>query len=1091
MKRIQRWLSCVLCALPGLVLAQPTVEIVSIKGRGEHSRAAAGPWEPVRVQQRVATGTWLQTRADSRMGLLWPDETTTTLGANTVAQVQQAEGAPARRNIMDFQKGRGRFETKTPSKNFAVTTPTGLAAIRGTEWLVEVADDGASAFTVVEGEVELSNDLGKLLVASNEQGFLERGKAPYKRRVQNARERVQWVSSVTVDPSRYAGADPGAAALFVRADEALFRGEPAEAVSLLRRAASDFPAEPRTLGLLARAHLFADDMPAAREAAAAARAKHPRVLESQLYAAEVARLDGDYALARAALREATRIAPKDWRAWHALGQLYGERADPRRARRALERADGLSPRNALVLGERGLVEANAHDLPLARETLGRALEAQPDDFSTWTGLGLARLRSGDPEGALEALRRATMLEPRHARAHVYLAVAYWQQGRAEDALAQLRTASVHDPRDPLPYQFSAIILSDLMRPGDAVAAAREALARLRYTKSLDAVANNLRGSANLGTPLAQLGLEAWSLKNAQDSFDPLWAGSHLFLADRLGGKFAANSELMQGFLSDPLAFGASNRFQSLVPRPGHYGTLAWRGAAGDDSTLVEPLANVNGLAAEGRLAYFAEGVLLKAYPDDHRTDDRATTGTAALGLRLSDAFGLFLYGNRLNVDSRVGLAGRDFFEPFQVIQGPATRVDGGFVVRPGPDTQLWVKAGGGLEEATLVSREVADLGSLRGYRDSEFTTRPKRRDYAARGLHRFGNGVEASATLERTTFRSVDFLERDAFVRVNAAGSRVLESVRQDIRDTSETVEAALRSPAHAALVAELQVDYTRYEKTNDIVVRRDFAGQLVGLEDDHERDRWSPRAGVVWRPLAGVTLRAAHQQWLRPTSIGSLRSPSTAGIVLDERYVLPGGRLERTRAQLEWQPWAGMLVAVFGDRQEIDNLHSPLIGVLNNRPDASNLERLRNRSFNPLASLDRMEGFAELAAGKLTERGFALNVLATRRIALSAEGTWAKSDNTGPAHPGRMLAFLPERRFAVGATCFTDARLSFAARAVHRGDRYADEANTRLLREGWSGAVQAYWESPAKRWSVEAIVANIGARDGDESVAVAVNYRF
>ena len=87
--------------------------------------------------------------------------------------------------------------------------------------------------------------------------------------------------------------------------------------------------------------------------------------------------------------------------------------------------------------------------------------------------------------------------------------------------------------DPLPYQLASMIESDLMRPGDAVDSAREAMKRLRFAKSLDAIANNLRGSANLGTPLAQLGLEAWALKNAQDSFDPLWAGSHLFLADRL------------------------------------------------------------------------------------------------------------------------------------------------------------------------------------------------------------------------------------------------------------------------------------------------------------------------------------------------------------------------------------------------------------------------------------------------------------------------------------------------------------------------------------------------------------------------------
>ena len=1112
--------------LPALATAQHAAEIVSIKGRGEHGRAAAGPWIPAKVQQKLEGGTWLRTQQDSKVALLFTDETTTTVFANSLAQVRQPDPAAPRRSIMDFQRGKARIETKTPARSFSVTTPTGLAAIRGTEWLVEVADDGSSSFTVVEGEVELSNDRGTLLVAANEQGFLERGKAPYKRRVQNARERIQWVSQLEVRPSDYAELAPGGAAAashariaqaidagdlesargalaarigagdaavdyFLLADIALYRGEAAEAIDWLRKAAARFPAEPRTQGLLARAYLFADDMGLAREAAAQARARHPKTLESQLHAGEVARLDGDYAGARAALREATRIAPQDWRAWHALGRLYAERSDPRRARRALDEADRLSPRNAAVLGERGLLEANAYCLPLARATLADALAAEPADFSTWQGLGVTRLRSGDLEGALEALRKATALEPRSGRAHVYLAVAYWQQGRADDALAELRTASVHDPKDPLPYQFASIILSDLMRPGDAAAAAREAMARLAYTKSLDAIANNLRGGANLGTPLAQMGLEAWALKNAQDSFDPLWAGSHLFLADRLPGKFAANSELFQGFLSDPLAFGTSNRFQPLVQRPGHYGTLAWRGARSSESTLIEPLVNVNGLMAEGQVAYFAEGVRLKSYLDDGSAEDRATSGTLALGLRASDAVGLFLYANRLNADSRAGFAGRSFFETFQLIDGPASRVDGGLMYRHGPDTQLWVKAGGGSEQGTLASRDVVATASLRTFRDSEFSTRPRRRDYAARGLHRLPGGVELSLAAEYATFKSVDFLERDAFPRITAGGTRLLESVLQDIRDESTSVEVALRSPAHRAFVAELQVDHTRYDKTDDILVVREFASQRVELEDDYRRSRASPRVGAAWRPIPQLTLRAAYQEWLRPASIGSLRAPSTAGIVLDERYVLPGGRFERARAQAEWQPFGAAMLTVFYDRQEIDNLFSELAGVLNNRPDASNLERLRNRSFNPLASLGRLEGFAELSRGELTERGFAMNAIVSRQLGLFAEGTWASSENTSVRHAGKRLAFLPERRIAVGGTFFSDRRWSLAASAVHRGERFTDEANTRRLREGWSGALQAYWESVSKRWSAELIVANLGARDSDESVGLALNYRF
>ena len=106
------------------------------------------------------------------------------------------------------------------------------------------------------------------------------------------------------------------------------------------------------------------------------------------------------------------------------------------------------------------------------------------------------------------------------------------------------------------------------------------------------------------------------------------------------------------------------------------------------------------------------------------------------------------------------------------------------------------------------------------------------------------------------------------------------------------------RWPVSPMATLEAEADYTTYDKTNDIVVRRDYIGQLVTTNDNHSRDKWSPRAGVVFRPSECFAIRAAWQEWLRPASLSSLKPTSTAGIVLDDRYVLPGGKLERARVQ-------------------------------------------------------------------------------------------------------------------------------------------------------------------------------------------------
>jgi len=1068
-------------------LAAPAAEIVTLHGKGDYREAGATDWRPARVKQSLEPGQYVRTtEPQSKMGLLLADQTQMTLQGVSIVQVKSPESAGPRKSILEFGKGTGRFQTKTPTKDFRMGTPTGLAAIRGTEWLVEVDDDGRSAFTVVEGEIEISNELGQLSVGADEQGILEKGKPPTKVRLQNARERVQWVSSFTLDPSRYGTGEADRELAQVEVD--LYQGRIAAALERLGRAQERFPADARVPALATRAALLADDFPRARATAAAALARFPDSVEVQLAAGEVARLDGDFRAARAGFRRATLIAPKDWRGWHALGRLMSERADPRRARWALDQAEKAAPGNATVLAERGMVEANAYDLPRGRELLDRALAAQPEDFSTWTGLGLARLKSGDPDGAMEVLLKATLIEPRYALAHVYLAVAYWQQGRAENALSELRTASLHDPRDPLPYQLAAMIHSDLMRPGDALAAARESVARLPYVKSLDAVANNLRGGANLGSPMAQLGLEAWALKIAHDTFDPLWAGSHLFLSDRLRARFMNNSEFVQGFLIDPLAFGESNRFQSLIRRPGNYAMVRSSAAQDSATTQVNHTATVNGLVAEGRLAYFLEASGLRTWFDDAPNHQDGSSMSAALGLRPRDDLGFFLYANRFFPEVRVG-HGNQPFEPYDLVDGVAQRVEGGASYRPGPDWQVWLRGGHLREDQRQQTRTVSAVGTLQLRRESFFTSFPRKDDLGIRVTRRFASGFECYATVEGAEWKSVDFLERDFLARAVTAPA-LLESVKQEIRDESRTYAFGARWPVRPWLTLELEVDRTTYEKTNDIIVRRDFANQFVALDDDYERDRWSPRAGFVARPLAGVTLRAAWQKWLRPAGPSTLRPTSIAGVTLDERYVLAGGLFEDARVQAEWEATRNLLVTAFTQRQEIDNLYSPLAGLLNNRPDSSSIERLRVRSFTDLANLGGIVEVAELSKGELRESGFTFNWLATRNLSVVAEGVRASSENTG-AYPGRKLAYLPRDRYLVGFGFHSDQRWSLSARGVRRGEHFQDEANLRRVAPEWSGSVQLHWESRDKRLAVELVGDHIGSKAFDDAVAIAVTLRF
>ena len=211
---------------------------------------------------------------------------------------------------------------------------------------------------------------------------------------------------------------------------------------------------------------------------------------------------------------------------------------------------------------------------------------------------------------------------------------------------------------------------------------------------------------------------------------------------------------------------------------------------------------------------------------------------------------------------------------------------------------------------------------------------------------------------------------------------------------------------------------------------------------------------------------------------------------MLDDRYVLPGGQLERGRVQAEWEITPTVLVTLFGDRQEVTNLFSTLAGVLNNRPDSSNLERLRNRTFSPLASLYVLEGFPDIAGGELRESGLAVNAMLTRNLSFFADATRARSELSGP-FAGNRFPFSPRERYALGGAWFSDARWSLGAKATYQAERFTDEANLIALPAEWSGSAQAYWESRDKRWAVEVLVINIGAKQFEEAVGLLVNFRF
>ena len=1075
---------------------QPVGEIVNVEGRGEHRPPRENAYRVAVPGQKLLPLARVRTLDLSRMVLKYADGTGQHVGPNS--EIEVVEPPPSGANRIRIQRGKTWMQSNGPARPVEVESPSALAAIRGTDWEIVVDADGRMTLSVFSGEVVLSNALGSVSVGPNEQAEAQVGRAPVKLTLAVSRDRIQWVSSLTIDPARHPGEDlpaayrrlrglqePGVQQAVLLADIELFRGEVPAARRVLEQAAARFAAEPALDVALARVALFAGDLDAAATHAQRALARQPHSADALVALGDVERRRGNAREALAAYGGAVALAAGDARGWHGLGVVESERENVRRARGYLERAIALAPREASHLAELGTLEGFAGNLAQARATLERAVAMRPEDYVALTGLGVVLLKAGETDAALDALIKATTIEPRYARAHVYAAVAYYQLER-EGATRMLARATELDPNDPLPYLLRGIIHLDRLEPTDAARAARGALERIPYLKSLNQVADNQRGIGNAGFPLAFLGLEGWARSAAHESYLPSWGGSHLFLADRYPGEFNRRSELTQGFMANPLAFGASNRFQALVPRPGHFGTLSLRLGRSDDIQLVEPVIAANGLVASPRpFAYFVEAIDTRVDPRNADFELRGQTYTVALGARPTHELGLFMYLNHLKADAVLGRA--DVTGEVAQVRGDASRIDAGVHYAPDGRSGLWLKLGGSRQDAQVDTLGSILLPGQHLLREQRFETRPRERDIAARYVHTLHDRLELAVGAEAARAETPRRLERDAqFHFEGTAAARELLDQRDVDRSTG--LQLSVRYLGDTWRV-EGGVAPARYRVSRDIHIERPSGPTNLG--EQFSRDTSGVFLGAVVKPQAAWLVRGACREWLRPASLDTMVPVAVAGVPLDDQLVFAGGEQQQCRAQVEWTPGASTFVSAYWERSRTRNLVSPLDGVLNTRSDVTNLDRLRNRVLTPPPKPDLLEDIPVYGEGEVRRGVVMVEQIVARGLAARLHYLHTDSRNTAAAFAGRSIPYLAREQVNLGLTWAPGWHAYVQLFAVHRGRRFADEDNRVALPSGWDLHANAFIETADKRWALELSAANLLKKQASDVFGAVVSYRF
>lgn len=1110
----------VLVALAPVVAAQDA-EVVMVQGKVEFQEMTTGVWRDAMVKHALNAGQTLRTGDASQAAILVKDRTQVRLNQDssfTLQKVGDLDGGTRLEltrgrmwtQAKQFATGllRGATGLVAGTNRLAVKTPTATIGIRGTDWEVSVDDAGNTQVVVVSGEVDVSNDLGQVVLGSNEQSTVRQGMAPTRAVLAQARDRVQWVNAVRPDVDHYsdlaaapqsqslredlanrrihdayeavgtllAAARRGEAQVpggtwLLAADFALMAGDINQVNQLLAEGALRFPGDDRFAAHQARAALFRGDIGGTRTVVQAARLTFPVSAELTLVEGELARLDGQGGRAVASFMAATERLPNEVRAWQGLGNTLAEQEHFSPARDALLRGLQLAPNHSATLADLGALETRANHLSQAKSYIDQSLEQAPDDYVGWTSRGILLLTQGQPEAALGALLKAGLLEPRYAKAQIYTAIAWYQIGREDAAIAALDRAKKADPNDPLPYVYEAQIQRDKLNPMAALVAAREAMIRFPYLKSLGPIATDRQGSANLGTAYAMFGLEAWAQRMAQQSNHPFFAGSHLFAADRTSDAFVKNSSLLQGYLTDPTLFGASPQRSTLINAPGRYGAVDMSYARSDALVKSEPnlIANaymVSPVPMAGFLQYGAPRVL----PGDIALSGRSPSIVAALGFKPQANLGVFLYREEFRPQfDNIGLVTAN-----ERLSGEEARTQVGAQWQFDPKTALWAFVGQGAMRA-LIQRNSQALERQTHTEAPEFGLR-----YTA-----LRDSGEWSLVAEHGKMTQSRFQTSSS--RLNS----VTETV--GIQAVSYNMAGSWKRNFGKVLVQlDLNFADSQFAKTESIRAVR-LSNGVSNSQSLPEVDRnnrvLTPNFGFAWSPSSATTYRLVYQDVTRSAAAASLMNQDTAGISLDVPGLESGGRLKRLRLQGEWELGHTMFMKAFADHRDIRNLVSENGSLLNETADISQLRRLRQQGVMGTESIETLSGSQAVPAGVVRAVGVVLEGISGTQWGWTAGYLNYQTQNVW--FPKVALPDYPRHTVRLGVNWFAPHRWVIRSALTGRSERTTDMGGQMVQKADWDLALSAAWQDERKQRAFELFTTGQFRKDQSPVYGVRGVWRF
>jgi tetratricopeptide (TPR) repeat protein len=590
----------------GQASAQPpcdatSAKIVSIEGQVEAQRSGDTQWQAVKLDDIYCPGDSVRTLEHSRASFILKNETVIRLDENTL--VTLSGPTDEKPTLLQLITGSAFFMSRYPHP-LTIETPYVNAASGGTEFNIKVDKDTQSTtVTVIEGQMNVSNEAGSTVVKSGQEAITRAGQAPVMRLLLRPRDAIQWAlyyppilslhdlhlqaaeglpesdwrSIVLRSIDRYKAGEIDKAIALVegaskeindprfyiyRAALLLSVGQVDQANADITQALALAPNNGLVLALQSMIAVVQNDKEKALQLAKAAVKAEPQAVSVQLALSYAEQVNFHLPEAMAAANGAVTRDPEDALAWARMAELWMAQGDLNKAQEAAQRAASISPNQALiqtVLGYANLVQIKTS---AARKAFTQAITLNSADPMPRLGLGLVEIREGNLEQGRKEIEIAANLDPSNSLLRSYLGKAYYEEKRDPLAVIQYDQAKALDPKDPTPYLYEAILEQTTNRPVEALHNIQTSIElngnRAVYRSKLLLDQDLATRSVSLARIFDDLGFQQLALVEGWKSvnLDPTNYSAHRLLADSYSALPSSQtsqvSELLQSQLLQPL-----------------------------------------------------------------------------------------------------------------------------------------------------------------------------------------------------------------------------------------------------------------------------------------------------------------------------------------------------------------------------------------------------------------------------------------------------------------------------------------------------------------------------------------------------------